>query len=130
MKQSSGCFQSLRVLALNGCGLRSWREVLLLERYLPNIEELYLAANDFSDLNSSMETGASGKTDFSSTGFQNLHILDVAATKLSSWEQILSFSRLPNLEELVLDGNAIPSVSPCPPDSFGSLKRISASSTG
>lgn len=39
---------SLRVLALNNCGLSSWSEVQLLEQLLPVVEELYLSDNAIS----------------------------------------------------------------------------------
>jgi hypothetical protein len=40
------------------------------------------------------------------------------------------WSTLPQLEELVLDGNPISSVRSCPEGCFSSLKRLSLSSTG
>lgn len=46
----SGCFSKLRVLALNGCGIKSWAAVQLLEPHLPVIEELYLSSNALPDL--------------------------------------------------------------------------------
>ncbi len=44
------CFQCLQVLALNACKLSSWREVALLNTFLPQLEELYLTNNDLSDI--------------------------------------------------------------------------------
>lgn len=44
------CFQCLQVLALNACKLSSWREVVLLNTFLPQLEELYLTNNDLSDI--------------------------------------------------------------------------------
>lgn len=120
----SGCFDALRVLALNYCGLNSWGEVLLLESRLPCLEELYLAANNFSDIGSSGEEGRSQPL------FPHLRILDVASCNIGSWEQVLTLDSLPALEEIVLDGNPVPGVLPCGPAQFATLKRISASSTG
>lgn len=47
---STGCFQNIRVLALNACGITSWTQVCLLSRYITNVEELYLTNNDLSDI--------------------------------------------------------------------------------
>ena len=38
------------MLALNSCGISSWRSVQLLEPHLPQIDELYLANNKLADL--------------------------------------------------------------------------------
>jgi hypothetical protein len=121
------CFESLRVLALNGCSLRSWNEVVQLETCLPNVEELYLAANNLSDVGIS---GAEGRVSASTESFKKLRILDVAACQIGSWEQLITLSACPMLEEIVLDGNPIASVLPCAPGHFPTLRRISASSTG
>ena len=48
------------------------------------------------------------------SGFQNLRLLDVTSCKLTSWHQVMSFSLLPKLQELIMDSNHIPSVLPCP----------------
>ena len=53
-----GSFANLRVIALNGCGIKSWAEVLLLEACLPQLQELYLAANDLSDIQAVAATEA------------------------------------------------------------------------
>jgi len=45
-----GCFNRLRVLALNFCGIKSWASVQRLEVHLPNVEELYLEGNSLPDL--------------------------------------------------------------------------------
>ena len=44
----------MRVLVLNSCGLTSWKQVALIEKGLPSIEELSLAYNDLSDLEPSL----------------------------------------------------------------------------
>lgn len=58
------CFCSklsnLKVLALNGCNLKSWGDIELLQNHFPVLEELYVANNDFRDLansNSRLRTG-------------------------------------------------------------------------
>lgn len=40
----------INVLALNSCNINSWESIELLSTLLPNIEELYLAGNNFSDM--------------------------------------------------------------------------------
>jgi predicted DNA-binding protein len=41
---------NLRVLALNACTIQSWKVFERINHFLPNLEELYLANNDLSDL--------------------------------------------------------------------------------
>lgn len=120
----SGCFDSLRVLALNGCGIQSWAEVLLLESRLSNLEELYLAANNLADLAVSDVQGDRAKL-----LFVKLRVLDIASCQIDSWDQVMTFSPYPALEELVLDGNPLSSAHSCAHGQFAALRRISASST-
>lgn len=120
------------MLALNGCGLKSWAEVVLLEPFLPQLQELYLAANDFSGIStepSDLESVFQMELSAEQVQFTNLRILDVAACKLTSWEQVLLWKELPVLEELILDGNPIVSVSYRRGHAFQFLKRTSLSST-
>lgn len=82
--------------------------IQLLEPFLTSIEELYLALNDFSDLptpdhDSNMKTVS---------GFSTLRLLDLSECRMNSWYQVLSFQKIPNLQELILDSNPIPSISP------------------
>lgn len=116
-----GCLDGLRVLALNGCHLTSWMEICSLKSRLPNLEELYLAANQFSDITESKDT--------ISELFQRVRILDISACNIKSWEDVLVFSSFPSLEELILDGNPIDSVLPCSSGQFSRLRRVSVSST-
>jgi len=44
------CFSSIRVLALNACGISSWSQVTRLEGMLPCVEELYLSRNNLADM--------------------------------------------------------------------------------
>ncbi len=46
----ANCFANLQVLALNGCNIRSWQQVQMLEPLLPELQELYLANNNLPDL--------------------------------------------------------------------------------
>jgi Leucine-rich repeat (LRR) protein len=50
LASTRGCFGSLRVLALNFCGLTSFSSLVALESELPLVEELYVAANQFADI--------------------------------------------------------------------------------
>jgi hypothetical protein len=50
LASNRGCFGSLRVLALNFCGLTSFSSLVALESELPLVEELYVAANQFADI--------------------------------------------------------------------------------
>lgn len=145
-------FTNLRVLALNACNIHSWHEVRLLESLMPNIEELYLACNTLKDipslttaLSQTSEPLNDDSTPTTNTatsacpvqGFPNLRILDLSSCSIDSWPQILSLHNIPNLQELILDGNPLAKVlhSPSPPTleenpSFPKLQRISLSSTG
>jgi tubulin-specific chaperone E len=124
----SDSMRGLKVLALNSCNIKSWTSLQLLEPFLPSIEELYLALNDFSDLPKPEElselmehTSETAPATAHSTvsGFPNLRLLDFTSCKIDSWHQLLHFSKLPRLEELILDGNPISSIlsCPCPPSS-------------
>ena len=141
------CFQNVKALALNSCNISSWSSIQSLESRLPSLEELYLSSNSLSDLPRAQAEAAYADatgTVFSSTehflqtsklvsGFGTLRILDISGCGLDEWSQVLSFSKLPSLAELLVDGNPLPSILPClPADSGGGflmLQRISASSS-
>lgn len=126
------------MLALNGCNLRTWAELQLLEPFLPSLEELYAAHNSFTDLpRDSYEqgyrdaTGDTRDTAPSVSGFDRLRILDLSYCNLEEWSQVQAFGHLTSLQELVLDGNnKIVQVVPPHPDTFHSLVRMSLSGTG
>ena len=98
----------------------NWTSIFLLERLLPNIEELYLANNNFNDILKSEELIA---------GFENLRILDLSNCQLTSWLQVLNFRMLPNLQEFSLDSNDFDQILSSTENSFNSLIRISLSKT-
>lgn len=133
----SNCFANLKVLALNGCNIKSWAQIQLLEPLLPNLEELYLANNQLPDLpRDDAEqtyrdaTGVQGEALVSPVkGFPNLRVLDMAFCQLDEWSQIQTFGYLPNLQELVLDGNPLIRVIEPAANSFASLYRMSLAST-
>lgn len=115
------CFQNIRVLALNACGITSWLQVCLLSKYATNVEELYLTSNDLSDLQRycgddvdaapvSVFSGLAVK-DASSAGagvggedsevspvlaqLPQLTVLDISHCKISSWAQVQFLLRGP-----------------------------------
>ena len=134
-----GCFHGLRVLALNGCDLQSWAAVELLEPLLTAVDELYLTNNTLPDVpcpGPDPAPGTGPETVFAVPrvlpavrGFPTLRLLDLSACGLHDWHQVLAFRALPQLRELALDGNPLPSVLPCPPDGFPVLQRFSVGSS-
>ena len=82
-------FEHMRVLVLNKCGLSSWRDVVLLEKSLPRVEELYLADNpNLHDVDTvchgaAVAHGAAASA--SAGGFGSLRVLDLSACGLRSW---------------------------------------------
>jgi len=130
------CFSGLRVLALNGCKIQSWSSFQLLEPFLSNIEELYLAGNSLIDLpraiaEAEYEAATGMKSDAKQyiTGFTTLRLLDISSCNLDEWSQVLAFSKLPNLQDLLLDGNPLTKILPSTLDTFQTLQRISISSS-
>jgi len=129
--QSLQCFQCLQVLALNACKLSSWREVALLNTFLPQLEELYLTNNDLSDIPSDYNQQLNeGKVEPSFLqGFEKLRILDVSYCKINDWSQIQFFGKLSALKELIMDGNGVANVQIPLPDTFTDLQRLSLGAT-
>lgn len=156
----AGSFAGLRTLALNSCNITSWTQVQLLEPHLMNIEELYLSANCLTDLPKASEQTDSGvftgvveaatsEADAGECGccpprevvtplppiaeegtWKKLRILDMSGCAIDEWSQVAFFSRLPALQELVVDSNPLPAVGRREEESFASLQRISISNTG
>ena len=131
---SLSCFANLRTLALNACKISSWREILLLETTLPNIEEMYLSRNDFSDI-PMIDVSPNNKTVFNTASsnnfvknFTKLKILDISGCNLSSWGQVEAFGTLPVLQDLLLDQNELSDIREPPTDTFKTLQRMSLSS--
>jgi Leucine-rich repeat (LRR) protein len=149
--RAHNCLAGLEVLALNGCGIRSWTTLQHLHNFLPNLQELYLSNNDLSDLPGADENGqvsavfVSGEFSLLPSApsfllgspvslppkeFPKLRILDVSFCQISDWSQLQAFGRLPALKELVLDGNPLSSLPAPAPDTFLELQRLSLGSTG
>lgn len=120
----TNAFSKLRVLALNYCHIQSWSSIQSLEPFFPLLQDLYLAGNNISDL-------PKISTESDINGFNNLRLLDLSFCQLDDWLQVLQFQFLPNLCELLLDGNNIPNVlsNPIPGTTFNVLQRLSLSST-
>jgi hypothetical protein len=136
-------------VALNHCGISSWADVARLAKHMPVVEELYLAANNFSEMDTCGPDWGSAKGGgvmsyiFDSRkvsamlcflDFQYLRILDVAACGLSLWDQVRKWAALPALEDLVLDGNThlgtVGRRVGAASEDFSTLRRLSLSSTG
>jgi Leucine-rich repeat (LRR) protein len=135
---SSQSFKALRVLALNSCGLQSWAGIQLLDAFMPSLQELYLADNDLSDLPRERmnveHARAAGlppppPADSPVKGFENLIVLDLSHCKLDEWSQVMCFSKLPELRQLVLDANAFDYVLPISDGDFPLVQRVSLSSS-
>eukprot|EP01041_Mallomonas_annulata_P001141 gene1141-2208_t len=134
-------FHNLRVLALNHCSLRSYTEIQALQGILPNIEELYLAGNNFQDIplytssiisipqaDTNTDTDTSNMSTEALSGFERLRVLDLSGCKIELWGQILMFGRLPVLQELRLDSNAISTIQIAPEGFFKSLSQLTLGS--
>ena len=128
-----GCFDSLRVLALNGCNISSWGSFSLLLPYLDKLEELYLSSNLLDDI-PLYDEGAT--TTGNEVMLPSLKVLDLSGCGLRDWRQVFTFGKLKTLEDLRVDENALTKIMPCPTKVgsasdekfFSSLLRISISS--
>lgn len=132
-------------LVLNNCNLKSWYELELLLPLLPNLTELYIASNDFSDLKEikddeikEIEQFSVQNSDASNPSLINtykilkslnkLRILDVSYCNFNSWSQIHIFSYLEHLEELICDGNKFSTIDATEKATFHKLSRLSIAS--
>lgn len=119
-------------LALNNTGIKSWVSISILEEFLPNIEELYVAESDLWDM---PEVGTDISDDENHEvqhvrGFTRLRVLDLTSCNIEDWRKVLSLGKLPSLEQLVLDDNPIPTITSIRMiNTFSRLTRLSISST-
>ena len=125
------CFDSLRILALNGCNITSWLSFSLLLPYLDNLEELYLSSNLMKDMPVDNEDSNNNSK---AVPLPALKVLDLSGCGLTDWRQIFTFGKLEKLEDLRVDDNALSKILPCPSSTsgviyFSSLLRMSVSST-
>mmetsp|Transcript_5190 Transcript_5190/g.10972 ORF Transcript_5190/g.10972 Transcript_5190/m.10972 type:complete len:641 (+) Transcript_5190:181-2103(+) len=122
---ASGGFKVLRRLILNGTNLKGWSALQPFTGVFPNLEELYLAENNFSDILAS--TSSSGRK---VSGFESLELLDVSGCGLTEWEQLLCFSGLPKLKSLIMNENDITTIGAVNPDTeFKDLAVMQISGT-
>ena len=103
---SSGGFPKLRRLILNSINLEGWSALSSFPLLFPNLEELYLANNDLSDLDAAtFSKGSSGGA--KGAGFESLKLLDLSSCALTSWSQVSGLGGFPALETLVINDNAL-----------------------
>ena len=115
-----GKFDNVKVIALNCCALKSWETVKSLNDILPQLTELYLAANSFGN----------GISSLSSSHFVMLCTVDLSSCGVSSWKSIAdAFGELQSLEAILLDCNEIEEVKSKQDGKFLKLTRISLAST-
>eukprot|EP00592_Proboscia_alata_P005296 CAMPEP_0194368324 /NCGR_PEP_ID=MMETSP0174-20130528/16589_1 /TAXON_ID=216777 /ORGANISM="Proboscia alata, Strain PI-D3" /LENGTH=556 /DNA_ID=CAMNT_0039144665 /DNA_START=215 /DNA_END=1885 /DNA_ORIENTATION=+ len=94
-------FARVSTLNLNDCDINSFKTILLLDSIMPNLVELSIAKNDFSDLGSNTT-----KLDI----LKGVTFLDLSDCCLSSWKsQVELFSTCAKLQTLILDNNPISS---------------------
>ena len=125
----AGSFSNLKVLALNGCNIQSWVSFLLLEKFLTNLEELYLSSNCLEDMPSYENDETNESSDESSEIFPSLKTLDVSGCKIYSWNQVLYLGNISKLTDLRLDDNPISLIKSCVSGKYKNLNRLSISST-
>ena len=102
-------FSLVKALNLNNCNIGSFTTMQLLGKAMPQLEDLCLAHANLSDI----ENCLSKKTMLDLKGlFPSLILLDLSDCHITSWEtQIMPFRSLPQLKSLVLNNNAIGSIS-------------------
>ena len=149
------CFSQLRLLALNNCNIQTYKELVLISKCLANVEELYLSNNSLKDLSLYSNTLATTVLNLATAPYNQvihampqLRILDISHCNIDSWAAILSLfvchncnadgffapnqsmEVMPNLTDLLIDGNAISSFPKRTPNCLGlnKLLRLSASS--
>ncbi|KAJ3086711.1 hypothetical protein HK102_012653 [Quaeritorhiza haematococci] len=103
-------FQNLRALSLNST-LMEWRELILLEPFLPHLRELHFGFNRVTSIEI---PEPSQDTDSGSTSprqpFAMLELLNLENNSISSWSNVVQLRRLPNLQRLFLNDNQIASI--------------------
>lgn len=117
------CFAHITTFIISKCKIHSWSAMDLLEPLLPVVEELFATHSRFEDLPMYDPASRLGGV----TGFRCVKRLDVSASGISEWAQILSFGGLPALQELLADDNPLTRTGPCPEGSFAALTRLSLS---
>ncbi|GMI05375.1 hypothetical protein TrLO_g7653 [Triparma laevis f. longispina] len=119
-----GGYRNLKRLVLNSINMKSWGPVSGFTDVFPNLEELYLASNDLSDIST-----CTSSTNNKVTGFPSLRLLDVSDCSLTTWSQVKSFSNLPMLESLVMNENDIEGIEKVEGGEFKNLLGVQISGT-
>lgn len=115
-----GHLDQVKLMALNHCGIQRWETVHDLHRLLPQLTELYLAANPLGH----------GITPLPATSFTLVTVVDLSSCDISSWSAVVAAcGSMVSLEALVLDCNALPEVLPNEEGKFAKLARLSLAST-
>ncbi|GBG68275.1 hypothetical protein CBR_g2823 [Chara braunii] len=101
----------IKKLSLNKCGL-SWQNVEVIERMIPNVEELQLDENEVLCLRGHHESEEDVKMQKRNfvAGFNSLRVVSLEGNQIDDWLEVMRLSRLPNLETLCLTGNRIKSI--------------------
>ena len=109
-------FANIRVLNLNSCSIESFQTIQWIANAMPQLEELCVAYNDLSDIQTVVN------------GFDKLSFLDCSSCSLDSWEKVECFGKLPSLKHLILNDNDITNVS-VNDDSFKTLRSLQLAGT-
>lgn len=103
-------FPNVKNLVLNQTLVR-WKDLLvLLDRHFPQIEELYLVDNEYSDADFALLSEAKeSRTQQTQSWMQTLEVLDLSQNRLRSWTTLQETvgASLVNLKQLVVNGNDV-----------------------
>lgn len=103
-------FSNVKNLVLNQTLVR-WKDLLvLLDRHFPQIEELHLVENEYSDADFALLSEVKeSRTQQTQTWMQTLEVLDLSQNRLRSWTTLRETvgASLVNLKQLVVNGNDI-----------------------
>lgn len=120
---SLGEFSLIRSLNLNNCNICTFKTIELVGVSMPKLEELCVAHCKLPDIEcynlASGDLEDEDKASLLERLFQNLILLDLSDCNLTSWESILQFRKLPKLESLILNDNAIDSILAIPDFKYG-----------
>lgn len=103
-------FPNVKSLVLNQT-LVSWQDLLmLLDHHFPQLEELHLVENDYSDADFALLSEAKESTAQETRSWmQSLEVLDLSQNRLRSWTNLRETvgASLVNLKQLVVNSNDI-----------------------
>lgn len=109
-------FLNTKSLNLNNCNIATFRSIISIGNALPNLDELCVAHCNLADIDNCMD-GAISREESEEGNylleelFKNLVLLDLSDCQLTSWQgQIMKFGKLPRLESLIVNDNAIDSI--------------------